>query len=76
MLHEYVHHPQANTPIPSGSYYVESSRFPRQGMGTFEVDYDIVEVGQIPITRRSDTVMYYFIHRVYPCEKVRTAASD
>ena len=67
MLHEYIYHPAFNSSIPSGSYFIESSRFPRQGLGIFEDSYDIIEVGRIPITRRSDTVMYYFVHEVYPC---------
>jgi 4-amino-4-deoxy-L-arabinose transferase-like glycosyltransferase len=69
MLHEYVYHPLANIPIPPGSHYIESSRFPRQAMGKLDEAYDIIEVGQIPITRRSDTVMYYFVHEVYPCKE-------
>lgn len=67
-LHEYIYHRNANQHIPEGSYFIESSRFPRRQMGDLILDFEFEEVGRIPITRRQDTVMTYFVHRMWRCE--------
>lgn len=68
-LHEYIRHPNYNNSIPEAAIFIESSRFPRRSRGPLQDDYEFDEVQRIPIIRRGDTIMYYFVNELHTCRK-------
>lgn len=76
MLHELVHHPHhSEEDIPLPAHFIESSRFPRQGKGILEDDYDLVEIGRVPVIRSGDTVMIFFVNEVVTCDRSGSESS-